>query len=83
MSKPAMLSLSEAILATAQGVVLGRSKANLVTELKIKAEREGIATRLVLRYTDGQEHEMPLPPQLVSRGEVQNFGRLKLKRVAG
>ena len=82
MTNPAMLSLDEALLATAQGVILGRSKANLVTELKIKVEREGIATRLVLRYTDGQAHEMPLDPQLVSRGDVQNFGRLKLKRVA-
>lgn len=72
--------LKEALVATEHGQVLGRTPANWLTPVRVRIWVEGVASKLVLVFADGQTGEIPLPPQLVGPGAVQDFGVLGVRR---
>lgn len=74
--------LVEAMVVASNGARLGMVKATWAKPVRVRLTKEGIATQLVLKFKDGQQQAIPLPPQLVGPPNVIDFGRMQFKRVA-
>lgn len=73
--------LVEAMVVASNGARLGVTPASWSKRVRVRLTKEGIATELVLKFKDGQQQSIPLPPQLVGPPHVIDFGRMQFKRV--